>query len=106
MKQHLPVDVEPLSESRWSRIERETFNRLDSRRSSRRASRGADWQRLALAGGGVVAVAGLALALIFARGPMAKQGGDRLRLATTDSASQFSLGDSSLTVAPRSLVLV
>ena len=97
----LPVEVDPWSDSRWSRVEREMFARLDTatggeKRRERRTT------AIILAGSGLAAAAALAF---FLR-PAVTLHSDRLRVATTDGTSEVTVGESALTVAPRSLVLV
>jgi FecR-like protein len=102
----LPVEVEPFSDARWARVERELFAKLDeSQAPDARVGRALPGRvRLFAWAGGIAAVAaGVFLAVHPGR---AVRSEDRLSLATTDSTSQFTVGESSLTVAPRSLVMV
>lgn len=104
---HLPVEVEPVSEARWARVEREMFARLDAGDGQVEAPAGrgpATAHRLRWAG--VAAAAAAAVALVVAHPWKGLGTGERMRLATTDSASQFTVGDALLVVAPHSLVMV
>jgi hypothetical protein len=104
------VEVEPLSEARWARIERDLFATLDEHplpepvlaRSAPRVPRGRHSLAWAWAGTAAAAAA-VVLAIFYPRGAPLN---DRLRLVTTDSTSQFTVGESSLKVAPKSLVMV
>ncbi|MBV9947455.1 MAG: hypothetical protein JOZ69_11440, partial [Myxococcales bacterium] len=100
------VEVEPLSDVRWSRIERELFAKLDERPLPGSASlREAPAGRRVLAWAATFAVAAGALIAIFyaARPSLAP---DRVVLATTESWSRATVGESSLRLAPHSLVMV
>jgi hypothetical protein len=100
----LLVEVEPLSDARWARMERELFAKLDeaqetdTRARDPRRFRALTWAAVA------VTVASAMLAIVLSGRAMHPD--DRVSLATTDSASEFTVGESSLTVAPRSLVAV
>lgn len=112
------VEVEPLSDARWARVERELFATLDEStvpelavgRPPARRARVLGWAAFAA----VLAVATASFALLAHRPTRADDRStvhatrwdDRSSLATTDSASQFTVGESLLTVAPRSLVIV
>ncbi|HEX3771545.1 MAG TPA: FecR domain-containing protein, partial [Polyangiaceae bacterium] len=108
MSDRLPVEVEPWNEGRWSRVERELFAKMDAgaeppadaRVPEKRASVG---RRVAIVG---LALAAAAAAVFFLRPAGLLGAGDRLRVATSDSASEVTVGESSLVVAPRSLVMV
>jgi FecR-like protein len=117
----LRVEVEALSPGRWARVEHDLFANLDDPSASdphggrprpgardvlagpqARAQReSGPLARWAAASAGIAAVV-LAVGLPWG----AVRSGDRLRLATTNSASQFTLGDSSMSVAPKSVVTV
>jgi hypothetical protein len=99
----LPVEVEPWSDGHWSRVERELFEQLDASAPVREERRPRASRRV-LAGGLAVAAAAV---LVFAVRPAGfLRSSDRLRVATSDSASEVTVGESSLIVAPKSLVMV
>jgi hypothetical protein len=102
----LPVEVDPWSDGHWSRVERDMFEQLDTPGAGAQASeRGRTLRRRLLVGGTLAAAA--AMALVFLLRPSGiLRSSDRLRVATTDGASEVTVGESSLVVAPRSLVLV
>lgn len=102
LPEKLSVRVEPLSDARWTRIERDLFAKLQEPSASapvghaRRPS--------------IVWIAAAAAVLVVL-GAIARPWGTyrsdlRLRLATTDGASQFTMGESSLAVAAHSLLMV
>ncbi len=97
----LPVEVDAWNDSRWSRVEREMFARLDSGPGAEKVRRRRPLAFM-LAGSGLAA----AVALVFLLRPAGMLHPDRLRVATTDGTSEVTVGESALTVAPRSLVLV
>jgi hypothetical protein len=100
----LPVEVDPWSDGRWSRVERDMFEKLDAPGAGAEARERGLRRRLLV--GGTLAVAA-AVALVFLLRPSGiLRSSDRLRIATTDGASEVTVGESSLVVAPRSLVLV
>ncbi len=121
------VEVEPLSEARWSRVERELFAKIEGEalaaggpvssragagnispsRTGRSVAR-AWWAAAALVSAALVVVvfAHRTMRREAAAGEPSARWGDRFTLATTDSTSQFTVGESALTVAPRSLVMV
>ena len=102
----LPVEVDPWSDGRWSRIERELFEKLAGPdATARELARGRVVQRRAVAIGGLLAAAA-AVAAVFIRPSGVLRTSDRMRIVTTDSASEVTVGESSLLVAPRSLVMV
>lgn len=113
--ERLPVEVDMPSDARWERIGREMFAKLDAMPPAPRpGDPGAQRFSPRRAVGWVLVTAAAAAALIVVvRGvhPMlsalAVQAGEtRARLETGEGASQFTVGESSLLVAPRSLVLV
>jgi hypothetical protein len=101
---HVEVDVEPLVDPRWSRIERGMFAKLD--RAAEHAPSGrVSGRRLWIAGAGVLAAAA-AVTLVLGRSPFGLRSRDPVRLVTTSSPSRFTIGESSLWIEPSSLVLV
>jgi len=99
----LPVEVEPWSDGHWSRVERELFEQLDASAPVREERRPRHSRRVLVGGLAVAAAA----ALVFAVRPAGfLRSNDRLRVATSDSASEVTVGESSLIVAPKSLVMV
>jgi len=100
----LPVEVEPWSDGRWSRVEREMFEKLDASSSMAAPNpRPAVRRRVLIAGLAAAAV----IALVVVLRPAGLLGSsDRLRVATTDSPSSVTVGESLLVVAKQSLVLV
>jgi hypothetical protein len=105
--EHVEVDVEPLGDPRWTRIERGMFAKLERTEPAPKHGRR---MTAVLWGGGVCAIAAAALAIVVGS-PGAARPGDPLRpvttrLVTTDSPSRFTIGESSLLLAPSSLVLV
>jgi ferric-dicitrate binding protein FerR (iron transport regulator) len=115
------VDVEPLSEARWARVEREVFAKLDAVEANDAGARakgrgGARQVTAAWAAVGLAVAIAAAVAVVFGHRTWTRaedreavaepRWDDRSTLATTDSTSQFTVGESSLTVAPRSLVMV
>jgi hypothetical protein len=102
--EHVEVDVEPLADPRWTRIERGMFAKLD--RSAREAgSSRASGMRLWMgAACGLAAVA--AVTLLVGRSSVGSRSRDPVRLVTTGSPSRFTIGESSLWIEPSSLVLV
>jgi hypothetical protein len=101
----LPVEVERFSDARWSRIERQIFAELDSDAGRRSALTERRW---ALAWIPAAAVFGAAIVALLVVRPWARgrASDEPVRLATTDSASRFTVGESALTISPNSLVLV
>jgi hypothetical protein len=100
----LPVEVDPWSDGRWSRVERDLFEKLDASGGVRAPERRSAVRRRVVFGG-LAAAAALAL-VFYVRPPGFLRSSDRLRVATTDSASEVTVGESSLVVAPKSLVMV
>jgi hypothetical protein len=101
----LPVEVDPWSDGRWSRVEREMFEKLDAPDGAvpMRARTPALGRRVLV----VASLAAAAVALVFFLRPAGLlHPDDRLTVATTDSASSVTVGESSLVVAPRSFVVV
>jgi FecR protein len=99
----LLLEVEPISDARWTRIERELFAKLDEAHEEAPSSGGESNRRRALTW--IAAVAAVA-ATVFAIIHSGRAMHDRVSLATTESTSEFTVGESSLTVAARSLVMV
>jgi transmembrane sensor len=102
----LPVEVEPPSEQRWDRIGREMFAKLDASAPPAAAPermRGG-WGRYALAGS--VAALAVAAAVVVVVRSTHEESDTRSRLETADGVSRFTIGESFLVVAPRSLVMV
>ncbi len=100
----LPVEVEPWSDGHWSRVEREMFEKLDATGGVRAVERRSGLPRRLVGGG--LAVAAAAALVFFLRPAGFLRSNDRLRVATTDSASEVTVGESWLVVAPKSLVMV
>jgi FecR protein len=100
----LPVEVDPWSDGHWSRVERDLFEKLDATGGARAPERRPALRRRVVIGG-LAAAAALAL-VFYVRPPGFLRSSDRLRVATTDSASEVTVGESSLVVAPKSLVMV
>jgi hypothetical protein len=96
------VQVESLSDARWARIERDLFAKLDE---SGKAPATTDARRPSIAWAPALAAA-LVLLCAIARPWGAVRSDLRMRLATTDGASQFTVGESSLAVAAHSLLMV
>jgi len=102
----LPVEVEPLPEARVAKVRQHVLAAVDAEARTRvtvtneaRGRRG----RLVAA---VTLAAAAAVAGIAGRAFLERQTSADARLVTTESASQFTIGESSLDVAPRSTVLV
>lgn len=101
--EHVDVDVESLGDGRWSRIERGLFARLDQAPASPAVKPARAWRGLAFGSLAVAAAAGaVAVARVVARVPSQEPA----RIVTTASASRFTIGESSLLIAPSSVVLV
>jgi hypothetical protein len=103
----LPVEVDPWSDGRWSRVERELFDKIEGSDAEAAALERprAVRRRVALAGAfAAVAVAAAVVLLLPPAGIL--RSSERMRVVTTDSASEVTVGESSLFVAPRSLVMV
>jgi len=98
----LPVEVDPWSDGRWSRVERELFDQLDAPAPAA-PPRPA---RARVLGFGGLAVAAAVAALVLLRPAGLHRPSDRMRIVTTGSTSEVTVGESSLVVAPRSLVMV
>lgn len=97
------VRVEALSDARWTRIERDLFTKLQQPHV---VSPVAPARRPSVAWAAALAAG---IALLF--GAVARPWGPyrselRMRLATTDATSQFTVGESSLSVAAHSLLMV
>jgi hypothetical protein len=107
LQPRIVVEVEPFGDARWARIERELFAKLDERTVAETAvGHELPGRRRPLAWAAAIAVVAAAASFAFVYPARSLQLDDRLRLATTDSTSQFTVGESWLTVAPRSLVMV
>ena len=100
---HVEVDVEPLVDPRWSRIERGMFAKLD-RPADHVAGGRVSGRRLWIGGAGLLAAA--AVTLVLGRSSIGLRSRDPVRLVTTSSPSRFTIGESSLWIEPSSLVLV
>ncbi|HEY2516678.1 MAG TPA: FecR domain-containing protein, partial [Polyangiaceae bacterium] len=105
----LPVEVEPLAEARVAKLRQQVLATIEA--ESRRqttwvgdagAGRGRRGYVVALVAAAMVA----AVAAFFGRAWLERPQSAEARLVTTESASQFTIGESSLDVAPRSTVLV
>jgi hypothetical protein len=101
--EHVEVDVEPLGDPRWTRIERGMFAKLERPPATGLAAR-LGGRRVWIAGGCVLAAA--AAAMVIARPSVGARSRDPVRLVTTGSPSRFTIGESSLWIEPSSLVLV
>jgi FecR protein len=101
----LPVEVEPFSEPRWARVERDVFADLDElpRMNGSRTRGVPRGLRYVLAVAALVAAV-VALATRWPDRPPSLS--DAVRLATRESASRFTIGESSIVAAADSLVLV
>lgn len=101
---HVEVDVEPLVDPRWSRIERGMFAKL-GRPMDLTAGGRVSGRQLWIGGAGLLAAAA-ALTLVLGRSSFGLRSRDPVRLVTTSSPSRFTIGESSLWIEPSSLVLV
>ena len=101
--EHIEVEVESLGDPRWSRIERGLFARLDQPAPPTVVRAAPAWRGLAF---GSLAVAAAAGAVVVARGVARGPSQEPARVVTTASASRFTIGESSLLIAPSSVVLV
>jgi hypothetical protein len=101
----IQVHVEPLPDARVARVRHEVIATLEAERRLRSAAR-ATPRRRQLAVLAACLAAAAVLVAVLAQPWLRRATGDELRLATTDSASEFTLGESSLEVAPRSTLLV
>ncbi|MGH7436063.1 MAG: FecR domain-containing protein [Polyangiaceae bacterium] len=105
----LPVEVDSPSDTRWERMGREMFARLDASPGPAPAGRepghggSGGRRRAAMVVGLVAAAAAIGLVVRAVRPPADSH---RARLETAEGSSQFTVGESSLVVGPRSLVLV
>lgn len=110
------VEVEPCSDARWARIERELFAKLDAapapvelpvdRLVQDLLARPAPLSRAVTAAATLAAIAAAITLLAFVRSFSASRGAEPVTLTTTDSAMQFVLGESELTMAAQSRVVV
>jgi hypothetical protein len=100
------VEVEPLSDARVAKVRQQVFARIEAESRARptllleRGRRGPS--AVALLSFAAAAV----VAALVTRAWIGRAMPDNLRLATTESASQFTIGESALDVAPRSALLV
>ncbi len=101
---HVEVDVEPLGDPRWSRIERGMFTRLEVSPTDGDEKRVA--ARRLWIGGACALAAAAAAVLVVGRSSVLAHSRDPVRLVTTSSPSRFTIGESSLWIEPSSLVLV
>ena len=101
---HVEVDVEPLGDPRWSRIERGMFTRLEGPADGGEVRRTGN--RRGWVGAACVLAAAAAAVLVVVRPSGALRSRDPVRLVTTSSPSRFTIGESSLWIEPSSLVLV
>jgi FecR protein len=101
--EHVEVNVEPLGDPRWTRIERGMFARLERGPAAGEAGF-VIGRRLWMGGACVLAAA--AAAIVVSRPWIGARSRDPVRLVTTGSPSRFTIGDSSLWIEPSSLVLV
>lgn len=102
--ERIGVRVEPLSDVRWARIERDLFAKLQE--PARVATVAPPRRQWSIAWAGALAAA-VAVVLGIIVPPWGAYRPDlRMRLATTDGASQFTVGESSLSVAAHSLLMV
>jgi hypothetical protein len=112
------VEVEPCSDARWARIERDLFAKLDAAPApvelpvdrlvedllARPAPKSRAWASAAVS---LVAVAATVTLVAFLRSSYpAAHLADPVTLTTTDSAMQFVVGESELTMASQSSVVV
>jgi hypothetical protein len=101
---HVEVDVEPLGDPRWSRIERGMFTRLEGPADGGEVRRTGN--RRGWVGAACVLAAAAAAVLVVVRPSVVLRSRDPVRLVTTSSPSRFTIGESSLWIEPSSLVLV
>ena len=101
---HVEVDVEPLPDPRWTRIERGTFTKLEGA-SGEGLETGFARPGLWIGGACVLAAAAAAV-LSMGRPWVVGRSREPVRLVTTSSPSRFTIGESSLWIEPSSLVLV
>jgi hypothetical protein len=101
---HVEVDVEPLPDPRWTRIERGMFTKLEGEATEGSEARFAG-RRLWIGGACVLAAAAAAV-LSMGRPWVVGRSREPVRLVTTSSPSRFTIGESSLWIEPSSLVLV
>ncbi len=101
--EHVEVDVEPLGDPRWTRIERGMFAKLERPPATGLAAR-LGGRRVWIGGACVLAAA--AAAVVIGRPSVGARSRDPVRLVTTGSPSRFTIGESSLWIEPSSLVLV
>lgn len=101
-------DIEPLSDLSWRRVEQGVFRTLDAEAShdtsAQTMSRRPRW-RVAAGWSAIGAFAAAAIVLLLVRNG-GEDGSHTSRVATAESSSMVTIGDASLTVAPRSTVVV
>lgn len=102
LPEKIGVRVEPLSEARWSRIERDVFAKLQEPGKIQPLPAA---RRPSVAWAAALAAA-LAILCVVVRPWGSSRPDLRMRLATTDGTSQFTVGESSLAVAAHSLLMV
>jgi hypothetical protein len=116
--QTLNVEVEPCSDARWARIERELFAKLDAAPApvelpvdhlveellARPAPKSRAWLAAAATMGAIAAA--VTLVAFLHTSPAGPRVADPVTLTTTDTAMQFVVGESELTMAPESRVVV
>jgi ferric-dicitrate binding protein FerR (iron transport regulator) len=97
-----PVDVEPFTELRWARVERAMFAQLEDRPWDARAYLP---PRALIVGVPAIALGAIVFLLVhaLARPPALP---DPVRMATQESPSRLTVGESSIVAAPDSLVLI
>jgi FecR protein len=111
------IDVEPLSDPRWAKIEKSIFAQLEHEQLDRepapkmasqpppRAWRWRPAVALVMAGAMAAAIGALAMKTMF-NGPAAPVASAPSRVVTASSDSHIALGESDVDVAPESAVLV
>ncbi|HXX65715.1 MAG TPA: FecR domain-containing protein [Polyangiaceae bacterium] len=106
LPQKMNVRVEPLSDARWTRIERDLFAKLQETLPEPRESPPVIAARRVQVGW-LAAAAAVLIALGAIVRPWGAYRSDlRMRLATADGESQFTVGESALAVAAHSLLMV
>jgi hypothetical protein len=102
--EHVEVNVEPLGDPRWTRIERGMFAKLE--RGPAAGEGGFVVGRRLWIGAACALAAAAAAAIVVIRPSIGARSRDPVRLVTTGSPSRFTIGDSSLWIEPSSLVMV
>ena len=98
-------DVQPPTDARWESLDRAVLARLEECSAEALAGPGAEKTRGIRYATAAIAVAAAA-AMLVAQGLGGPRSGARVRLATTQGSSTFTVGDASLLVGPQSTVLV